>query len=162
MLGMKKEKVPFGMRKSKGTFGKKPSNGTFGKKPSKPLKSSGFKKTNTILKKRSKTNIISAEEREFMKWLHSEANYDRYPCFVCGKIKHDDKIEWHHVKEYSSDKKNHKRLIPLCGVEHHRLGQELSPHGTPKKWRETYSMQEQMDFAERVWNDFQEYKSNIT
>jgi len=95
-----------------------------------------------------------------MTWLHSEEQYYNYPCYVCGKFKPNDRIGWHHVKEFSSDKKNHKRQIPLCDNEHHRLGGELSPHGTPKKWRATYSMEEQNRYADSIWNDFITYKAN--
>ena len=79
-----------------------------------------------------------------------------YPCFVCGGF---NGIEWHHVKEVSSDAKNHKRQIALCGVEHHRLGQTLSAHGTPKKWRATYSMQEQNEAADKIYADYLAEKS---
>jgi len=164
-------KVPFGKRPSRGSFGKKPSSGTFGKKPSngtfgktksKPLNRSGsLKPSSKPLKKKSDKNLATPEEKEFMDWIREDSQYLRYPCFVCGKHNPNDPIKWHHVKLYSSDKKNHKRLIPLCDVEHHRLGKEISPHGTPKKWRETYSMEEQNAFADKVWNDFQEYKKNI-
>ncbi len=41
-----------------------------------------------------------------------------------------------------NDKKIHTKLIPLC-VEHHRLSNVLSAHGTPKLWRETFSMLDQ-------------------
>ena len=90
---------------------------------------------------------ITDEDKKYLEWLQEQA----YPCFVCGGY---NGIEWHHVKEFSSDKKNHKRLIPLCGVEHHRLGQVLSPHGTPKKWREIYSMEVQNECADSIYNDY--------
>jgi len=60
------------------------------------------------------------------------------------------------LKLNSSDKKNHKRLIPLCGVEHHRLGQTLSAHGTPKKWRETFSMEMQNEFADKIYKEYKD------
>jgi len=92
--------------------------------------------------------IITAEDKKYLEYL-KETNYG---CFVCGKT---DSIEWHHVKLYSSDKKDHKRLIPLCGEEHHRTGKELSPHGTPTKWRETYSMKVQNAFADEVYKKYE-------
>lgn len=181
MLGAKKEKVPFGQRKSNGSFGKKPAAKPLGSKKSvpknrvleknlpeqkerlraaKPVKSM-FEKPQKQMAKKSKNKLATAEEKEFMKWLHSEAVYFDYPCFVCGKINPNDGIEWHHVKEGSGDEKNHKRQIPLCGNEHHRTGAEISPHGTPKKWRETYSVEVQNKFAGNVWNDFKRYKRNM-
>ena len=88
------------------------------------------------------------EDKEYLEWLQ----HQNYKCFVCGK---QNGIEFHHIKEYSTDKKNHKRLIPLCGVEHHRLG-ELSPHGNPKRWRETFSIELQNNFADEI---YQYYKT---
>jgi len=182
MLGEKKEKLPFGKRPPKGSFGKKPSGGNFGKKPS----SGSFGKNKTssekkelfnhssikpktakvskrkIIKKKSEKNLATPEEKEFLDWLKEDFQYEKYPCFVCNNLNTNDSIEWHHVKKYSSDAKNHKRLIPLCGNEHHRLGTTLSPHGTPKKWRETYSMEEQNAYADKVWNDFQTYKKGMS
>ena len=183
MLREKEEKLPFGARKSKGSFGKKPSNGSFGKKPSNgsfgkkpaggtfgekptsslkqtPLKakktSNGLRQTR--LKPKSSKSKATALEREYLEWLHSEGQYMNYPCFVCGKINPNDRIAWHHVKEHSSDKKDHRRVIPLCDHEHHRNGTEMSPHGTPKKWREKYSVEVQNEFAKKIWHDFLDYK----
>ena len=171
---MKKEKVPFGQRKSNGSFGSKPSRGSFGKKPSTPLRSKSiikpaikekaskpeFGTVKKALKKKSKNNIVSKEDREYMDWLHKEEQGYNYPCFVCGKNNSSDKTEWHHVKEGSGDKKDHKRQIPLCGNEHHRLGTVLSAHGTPKKFRETYPMEVQYKYADKIYSDFLQYKKD--
>lgn len=135
-----KEEKRFGERPSKGMFGKKPSNGNFGKTPQKRIKA------------KSKKNIVEPIEQEFLNWLHQCEQ--RYPCFVCGKINSSDPIEWHHVKGHSYDKKNHKRLIPLCGVEHHRLGAELSAHSTPSNFRETFPLKLQMIHAKSIYDDF--------
>jgi len=89
---------------------------------------------------------ITDEDKDYLEWLQ----HQNYKCFVCGK---QNGIEWHHVKLHSTDKKNHKRLIPLCGNEHHRLG-ELSPHGNPKKWRETFSMELQNEFADEIYQEY--------
>lgn len=98
-------------------------------------------------------NEISAEDQSYLEWLTNEAIY---PCFVCGCF---NGIEWHHVKEFSTDNKNHTRLIPLCGAEHHRFGTELSPHGTPKKWRETYSLKVQLEHAAKIHEYYLAQKS---
>lgn len=82
---------------------------------------------------------ITQEESEYLDYLSSIRFKTR--CFVCGVFG----VEWHHVKFKSSDRKNHKSLIPLCFLHHH--GTEISPHGTPTKWRETYTMEEQEETA---------------
>lgn len=92
--------------------------------------------------------LITKDDRDYLEWLQNQ----NYKCFVCGGR---NGIEYHHIKEYSTDKKNHKLLIPLCGIEHHRLG-ELSPHGNPKLWREAYSMREQEAIAEKMYREFKE------
>lgn len=124
-------KVPQGRIKPK-------KESTFGK-VKKPFKGSNRNR------KGSKSNTTS-EELDYLHWLQLQ----NYPCFVCGC---HNGIEWHHVKLYSSDKKNHKRLIPLCGEEHHRLG-KLSPHGSPKLWRETFSLDVQNVAAEKIYDDY--------
>ncbi len=133
----------------------------FGKKPyaGKDRNRTG-KKSVTVTAARIKPKFdgsnqkeISPDDRVYLKWLKEFAVY---PCFVCGGF---NGIEWHHVKEVSSDVKNHKRLIPLCGVEHHRLGSVLSAHGTPKKWRETYLMEEQEEAADKIYADYLAEKS---
>jgi len=91
---------------------------------------STFNRKNPIKKKTTTTT----EEREYLSWLQTiEAN-----CMVCNK----NADHWHHVKLNSTDKKNHFELIPLC-IDHH-VGNELSPHGTPKKWRQKFSMEGQL------------------
>lgn len=180
MLGCKVEKVPFGQRPSRGSFGQKPSNGTFGKSPStplkskslkqplkqKPLKQSPLKMRNTPLKKKSKKSLPTHDEKEFMSWLHQHEQMNRYGCFVCGCNNSSDTLEWHHVKLDSTEKKNHFRQIPLCGNLHHRGTktnsniEAISVHGTPKKWRDTYSMKVQHEFAKKVHNDYLIYKMN--
>lgn len=108
-------------------------------KKEKKKRISTFGKKRTFLKKSSDKNKITKEEQQYLDWLQNQS----YGCFVCGK---QNGIEWHHVKKSSTDKKNHVRLIPLCRIEHHRLG-KLSPHGGPKLWKETYTYEEQLMFA---------------
>jgi len=97
----------------------------------------------------SKNKCVSPGDKEYLNWL--DANRSNYGCFVCGRTFCN---EWHHVKLNSSDKKDHTKLIALCGEEHHRLGQTLSAHGTPKKWRETYSMELQLEVADKIYQDY--------
>ena len=109
----------------------------------KKKKVSTFGKKN-ILKKKSQN--LSKDEKDFLNWLQTRENT---VCFVCGKNDFYDKIEWHHVKNSSSDKKNHFRLIPLCGSKHHKNG-ELSPHGGARKFRETFTYEEQLFYAAKI------------
>ena len=95
------------------------------------------------LKKKSKKSLLTKEEQDYLTWLQGRENS---VCFVCGKRNFNDDLEWHHVKKSSSDKKNHFRLIPLCGSKHHRNG-DLSPHGNAKRWRETFSLEVQLIYA---------------
>ena len=88
------------------------------------------------------------KEPKYLEWLHNQNPC----CFVCGQY---NKIELHHVKEHSSDKKDDRVVIPLCGEEHHRNG-KLSPHGGTKLWRETFSIEDQRIYAEEL---YKEYKS---
>lgn len=88
---------------------------------------------------------ITQEEKEYLNWLQCQD----YSCFVCGTF---SRIEWHHVKLKSTDKKRHNRLIPLCFNHHH--GRELSPHGNAKRWRQKYNMFEQNEKASYIFNDF--------
>lgn len=129
--------------KREATFGKKPYAGKDRNRKGSKLKTNRLKPVYSAKNK----SLISDEDREYLEWLQSSA----YPCLVCGGF---NGIEWHHVKEFSFNKKNHERLIPLCGVEHHRLGQILSAHGTPKKWRETYSIQMQNEAADKIYQDY--------
>lgn len=107
---------------------------------------STFGKKKSCLKKKSKKSLLTKEEQDYLTWLQSRENS---VCFVCGKRNFNDDLEWHHVKNSSSDKKNHFRLIPLCGHLHHRNG-DLSPHGNAKRWRETFSLEMQLIYAAEI------------
>ena len=123
-------------------------------KKDKVKKVSTFGNKKSCLKKKSKKSLLTKEEQDYLTWLQGRENS---VCFVCGKRNFNDDLEWHHVKNSSSDKKNHFRLISLCGHLHHRNG-ELSPHGSPKKWRETFSLEVQLSYAAEI---HLEYLSNI-
>lgn len=93
---------------------------------------------------------ITEHEKQYLEWLQMQVHYR---CFDCGEYWND----WHHVKFKSTDRKNHLRLIPLC-KEHH-TGNRLSPHGTPSKWRETYTIEEQNLEANKIYREFRNEKS---
>jgi len=95
-----------------------------------------------------KPNRKPLKDKAYLTWLH-EVKQPESSC--CGKI---NGIELHHVKNCSSDPKNDHFVIPLCGVECHRLGTTLSAHGTPKLFRETFSVYDQKEYA---FNLYQEY-----
>ena len=102
-------------------------------------------KSNRIKPKYSGKNkkVISKEDKGHLEWLQTTD----YGCLVCGNLSNR---EWHHVKEHSTDKKNHKRLIPLCCM-HHRLSNEFSAHGTPSLFRKTYPMEVQNALADKIY-----------
>lgn len=120
------------------------------KKNGKAKNVSTFGKKKYRIKKKSVKNLVSKEDKEYLEWLHRR---DGTVCFVCGKNNAFDGIEWHHVKIRSSNKKDHTRLIPLCGSLHHRNG-DLSPHGNAKRWRETFSLEVQLEYAEKIYNEY--------
>ena len=94
---------------------------------------------------------ITADEKLYLEWLQEQSE----PCFHCGSYK---SIEWHHIKEYSTDKKDHAALIPLC-TQHH-TGTRMSPHGTPKQFRERYPMEVQRWQAAIYYNKYIKQKGN--
>ena len=86
---------------------------------------------------------ITQRERDYLNWLQGQS----FSCMVCGTA---DGIEMHHVKEHSNNKKNHRKLLPLC-YHHHRLSNDLSAHGTPTKFRELYPMEFQNELADKIY-----------
>ena len=96
-----------------------------------------------------KKPIANESELEYLCWLHEDEQMEKYKCFVCDKPVE----EYHHVKLHSSDKKNHKRVLPLC-KQHHTDG-EPSPHRTAKKFRELYSMEAQNKVADLLYLHYQ-------
>ena len=117
-------------------FGERPNKGNFGKSPSKPMKKS-------IIKKKP---IANKEEKDYLTHLHLQTHYK---CFNCGVLAE----EWHHVKLHSSDRKDHTRLIPICRCCH-TGNTTFSVHGTPRKWREKYTMEEQYKVADSIFEDY--------
>ncbi len=116
---------------------------TFGKKPfkCKDKNRKGSKKKSGLGVKVLDSRIVPKHKPgpSYIKWFHEVY---QPPCFVCGTFLG---IEFHHIKEHSTDKRIDSIAMPLCWYHHH--GYELSPHGTPVKFREVYPMELQLKFA---------------
>lgn len=105
-------------------------------------------KSNRLRPKANGKNKSKAIKNDkYLSWCHNQD----LPCFSCGKR---GVIELHHVKEASTDIKDDTKVIPLCGIECHRLGRMLSAHGTPKKFREVYPITEQERHAKEIYKRF--------
>jgi len=96
---------------------------------------------------------ITAEDKEYLEYLQTTD----YCCMVCGTA---NGVEFHHVKEHSVDKKNHKRLIPLCYM-HHRLDTDVSAHNAPKRFKELYPMVEQFKLADKIYAEYVGLSKNV-
>lgn len=106
----------------------------------------GQRSKNTFGKKRS---TITKEEQAYLDYVQTIQR----PCIRCHKINPQDGIEWHHIKQYSSDKKDHSRLIPLCGNECHKNGKE-SVHGNKKGFFLKFPWEYQVKLADRYFNEY--------
>ncbi len=84
----------------------------------------------------------------YLSWLHN----DEQPCCMVCSTRLG--INMHHVKKNSTDYRDDSKIIPLC-VEHH-LGNELSPHGTAAIFRKVYPMDQQLAFAEELYNKYKD------
>lgn len=93
---------------------------------------------------------ITQHERDYLEWLQLQ----NHNCILCDT---KNNIEMHHVKYKSTDKKNHKRLIPLC-AEHH-TGKIMSPHGTPVKWRRHVPLELQNKIADEIYKEYLDEKA---
>ena len=93
------------------------------------------------------------KEPKYLSWLHEVKQPE---CFICGQ---KNGIELHHIKASSSDNKDDRLVLPLCGVSCHRLGTAMSPHGTPKLFRAAYPLEVQKEYAMAM---YEEYKSDNT
>lgn len=118
-------------------------------KHNKKPKVSTFGKSKSFIKKKSTKNLATTHEKDYLHWLHTQ----EVPCFACNKM--GNSIEWHHVKEHSSDKKDHTSLIPLCGEECHRLG-SYSVHGNPRWFRDTFPIESQREVAKIFYEEFKD------
>jgi hypothetical protein len=94
---------------------------------------------------------------EYLSWVHE---VKKPKCMCCEReyyyISDANKMELHHVKQASSDKKDDRIVVPLCGIECHRLGTKLSAHGTPKLFREKFSIEYQKSYARKLFEVFKE------
>ena len=88
------------------------------------------------------------KEPDYLRWLHE---VKQPTCFVCNIAVG---IQMHHIKRYSSDYRDDTKIIPLC--YNHHLGNELSPHGTPNRFRELFPIEQQLEYAERLWDEYNE------
>lgn len=105
-------------------------------------------KSNRLRPKPSMKNKpkITDEDKEYLGWLQLQT----FNCMVCNT---NYGIEYHHTKEHSTDRKDHKRLIPLC-YYHHRTSTELSAHGTPSLFRKKYPMEVQYELADKIYSEY--------
>jgi len=95
--------------------------------------------------------MITKDEKKYFEWLKSQY----IPCIVCSALEVETKsmIEFHHIKEFSSDRKNHKEVIPLC-ADHHKYNLEISAHSNKKAFFEMFPMESQKKIAEKIHNQF--------
>ena len=111
-------------------FGKRPSKGSFGKKRI------SFKPK----------RITNDDELAYLNW----AKEQDLRCMVCGSMS----FELHHLKQASSDKKVHYKVMPLCR-EHH-TGNKFSIHGTKKDFFEVYTWESQNIIADKLYKKYKE------
>lgn len=89
-------------------------------------------------------------DRDYLTWLKSQP----LKCFVCGT---NQNIELHHIKQSSSQPKNDRQMLSLCSY-HHRYSHEISPHSNAKAWRQAYSYEMQLDYAEKLYQEYKDLK----
>lgn len=95
----------------------------------------------------NKKTGITKEEKTYLEWFAQQS----LSCIVCGT---HFMIQGHHVKERSTDRKNHFQLIPLCS-EHH-TGNKISPHGAKKAFFNMFPIEAQRTIAFVIYNKFLE------
>jgi len=121
--------------KKKSNFGTRPSRGNFGKTKSKPMRQTQFKYK----------RIATDKDLGYLEWFSLQS----IKCFNCNCVAE----EAHHIKGHSYDSKDHKSLLPLC-CNCHKYSTTLSVHGTPVKWRERYTIEEQLDYAREIYQQY--------
>jgi hypothetical protein len=115
------------------------------------LKSNKVKKEPSFGKKNYKWNnkgiqrITNDSELSYIQWLRNQ----QLQCLICGS----NEVELHHIKRSSTDKKNHKQLLPLCR-EHH-TGSSISPHGAKKQFFEIYPFESQVIIADKLYENYE-------
>lgn len=97
------------------------------------------------------------KDKEYLHWLHN----DRRPaCALCG-TPYNAGTELHHIRDVMVLGRDDSYVIPLCGVQCHRLG-ESSAHGGTRKFNELLSKDEQMEISESLYYEYITItKSNI-
>lgn len=93
----------------------------------------------------NKAPSITKEEKQYLNWFASKD----LSCIVCGTYSN---VQGHHIKERSTDRKNHKQLIPLC-IDHH-TGNKISPHGAKKAFFDMFPIEAQRTIAFIIFNQF--------
>ena len=95
-----------------------------------------------------KKQKIKKDDKEYLNWLNERRGVLK--CFICGKT---NNIEFHHIKDYSMQKKNHKEVLPLCGISCHRLG-KFSAHGNAKWFKSKYPIEIQRNYAKKLYDRY--------
>jgi len=90
----------------------------------------------------------SENDKMFLEWA---SNQDM-PCIICHTM---ESIELHHIKRYSSDVKDHKKLIPLCS-DHHKYNMDISAHANKKAFEELFPIENQEIIAKGIYFQFLE------
>lgn len=93
----------------------------------------------------NKQTSITKKEKDYLEWFAHQS----LSCIVCGSY---NMIEGHHIKERSTDQKNHFQMIPLC-KEHH-TGNKISPHGAKAKFFDMFPIEAQRTIAFIIYNHF--------
>ena len=97
------------------------------------------------LRKNARLKQKDLKDKAYLSWFHNQG----FTCMVCN----NPQIEAHHVKLHSSDVKNDHELLPICEW-HHKYSPEISPHGAPNRWRETYPIELQREYAQKLYNEY--------
>lgn len=130
--------------KPKSTFGKKPYKGKAKTKNRKGRKALSVGKKIDDLRLKPK----APKEPAYIRWFHEVY---QPPCYVCDTF---FGIQFHHIKERSTDERIDSIGMPLC--EEHHLGVEFSAHGTPVKFKERYPMDVQYTSAAKMYKKFKD------
>jgi len=83
------------------------------------------------------------KDPDYLQWVHNTQK-----CLVCGS----GNIEAHHIKHHSIKGRDDRYIIPLCPFCHR--GSTLSPHGTPKAFKERYPIAAQVQLAYQMYEKY--------
>lgn len=90
--------------------------------------------------------ITTDDELKYLNWLKRQ----NIGCLVCNS----KDTEIHHIKERSTDKKNHYEVLILC--KKHHTGREISPHGNKKEFFRQYPIEYQKTIAKHLLEAYKE------